>query len=90
MCIRDSSELGHAKCSFTIKVKDFEFGDRFDLGDSYIKSANLNGKKEVGGIEYFNNFLVKTFDAVSYTHLVCADCGKRLFKYADYIADLID
>lgn len=61
------SELGHAKCSFTIKVKDFEFGDRFDLGDSYIKSANLNGKKEVGGIEYFNNFLVKTFDVDPHT-----------------------
>lgn len=56
------SELGHAKCSFTIKVKDFEFGDRFDLGDSYIKRANLNSKKEVGGIEYFNNYLVKDYD----------------------------
>lgn len=43
------------------------FGDRFDLGDSYIKSANLNGKKEVGGIEYFNNFLVKTFDVDPHT-----------------------
>lgn len=61
------SGLGYAKCSFTIKVKDFEFGDRFDLGDSYIKSANLNGKKEVGGIEYFNNFLVKTFDVDPHT-----------------------
>ena len=63
----EDDELGHAKCSFTIKVKDFEFGDRFDLGDSYIKSANLNGKKEVGGIEYFNNFLVKTFDVDPHT-----------------------
>lgn len=61
------SGLGYAKCSFTIKVKDFEFGDRFDLGDSYIKAANLNGKKEVGGIEYFNNFLVKTFDVDPHT-----------------------
>lgn len=60
------SELGYAKCSFTIKVKDFEFGDRFDLGDSYIKAANLD-KKGIGGIEYFNNFLVKTFDVDPHT-----------------------
>ena len=39
---------------------------RSDLGDSYIKAANLD-KKGIGGIEYFNNFLVKTFDVDPHT-----------------------
>ena len=33
------------------------------------------------------------YDGLAYSYnkwCVCADCGKRLFKYADYIADLID